>query len=64
MTLIRSDMLLFAIRSELDEQRFVLKLRLDDPKADDLEIANITGFIEALVWCQSQVEARAKKAAA
>jgi non-ribosomal peptide synthetase component F len=64
MSLIRSDFLLFAIRSELSEQRFVRRLSESKPEVSDVEVARIDGFIEALEWAETQVEARAKKAEA
>jgi hypothetical protein len=64
MTLIRSDFLLFAIRSELSEQRFVRRLSESKPEVSDVEVARIDGFISALEWAEEQVEARAKKAEA
>jgi hypothetical protein len=64
MSLIRSDFLLFAIRSELSEQRFVRRLSESKPEVSDVEVARIDGFISALEWAEEQVEARAKKAAA
>jgi hypothetical protein len=64
MTLIRSDFLLFAIKSELSEQRFVRRLSESKPEVSDVEVARIDGFISALEWAEEQVEARAKKAVA
>jgi hypothetical protein len=64
MSLIRSDTLLLVLRGELDEQRFVQKLRESKPSTDDTEIAYSNGFIDALQFAVDQVEARAKKAAA
>ncbi len=64
MTLIRSDFLLFAIKSELSEQRFVRRLSESKPEVSDVEVARIDGFISALEWAEEQVEARAKKAEA
>ncbi len=62
--MIRSDYLLFAIRSELGEQRFVRKLSESKPEVSDVEVARLDGFISALEWAEEQVEARAKKAEA
>ena len=62
--MIRSDFLLFAIRSELSEQRFVRKLAESKPDYSDTDIARIDGFIEALEWAEDQVELRARKAEA
>jgi hypothetical protein len=64
MTLIRADTLLLVLRGELDEQRFVQKLRESKSSTDDTEIAYSNGFIDALKFAVEQVEARAKKAAA
>ncbi len=62
--MIRSDYLLFAIRSELGEQRFVRKLSESKPEVSDTETAYMDGFIAGLEWAKEQVDLRAKKAEA
>jgi hypothetical protein len=63
MTLIRSDLFLFAVSAELDEVRWVLRAAEAKPNVDDTEIARLKGLVEGLEWCEEQIRARAKSAA-
>jgi hypothetical protein len=62
MTLIRSDLFLFAVKGELSEARWTLKAYEANPKVDDLEVARLKGLIEGYEWCEEQIRARAKSA--
>ena len=57
-----ANRLLLAIRSELDEREYLLKIA--EETGDDEALAIDRAYLEALTWARDQVEARAKKAAA